>query len=92
MIGRSLKAEDGLVWVTTSVGLDPARGQGLDELIGWAPLRSFLRAFARQLEMKRTLAVPADPYQLAAQVLARAVYEVARGKEEKALFHGHGDT
>ncbi|MCS6911979.1 MAG: hypothetical protein RMK29_01240 [Myxococcales bacterium] len=84
VLGACRVADEGRVWVTGGA-LDPTAGLSLDELLGWRELRSFVRAWARQLELRRQLPPPTGPQQLMAQVLARAVYEVAQGREDRAL-------
>lgn len=81
--GARLQAEEGLIWVlpSGSGGLDPLGGTPLAEALSWGPLRSFVRAFARQLAMGVSPPEMGAPQQVLALALARAVAALSRPKD-----------
>jgi hypothetical protein len=79
--GARLQAEEGVVWVLPAGTLDPLQGTPLGEALSWGPLRSFVRAFARQLSMGVSPPEMGAPQQVLALALARAVAALSRPQE-----------
>lgn len=85
--GRRLQAADGAVpvLVLAQRRLDPLYGTSLGELLSWGSLKGFVRGFARQVQLRVDLPAAPSPQHHFAQGLARAIVDLARGKEEQLL-------